>query len=64
MIDKKTEVNGYVETLQDIGKEGMTDFQAWHSTYIADKKTMIVSLTKRDMIDVLSNARTIETANR
>ena len=63
-IEKESKIDGYVETLEDIGREGMTDYQAWQSTYIADKKTMIIFLTKRDLIDVLSNSRTIETSNR
>ena len=57
MIDKESKVDGYVDTLQDIGKEGMTEFQAWPSTYVADKKTSIISLTKRDLIDILANSR-------
>ena len=64
IIEKDTKIDGYIEALEDIGKDGMTEFQAWQATYLAAKKTMVISLTKRDLIDVLSNSRTIETSNR
>ena len=62
--DDRKRLNMVYEENQAFGEEGMTTNLYWQSCYISEKPTMLLVLSKKDLIEALSNAKVIEGNNR
>jgi hypothetical protein len=58
---KPSKVLSYSKT---IGDDGMLALCSHHSSYRAMNKSLVLILSKKDLVEVLSNAKAIESGNR
>ena len=61
---KGLEPNEYYEPYQTWGDEAMTEDFKWESTIMALKKSLVISLHKKDLIEVLQHVKVVQTSNK
>lgn len=52
------------EAMDSFGDDAMADDCEWEETIIADKKSLVLSIHKKDMIEVLSHVKVLNQSNK